>query len=614
MVMIMGGCTTTVPDLPDVLLITWDTVRADHVGEAWTPTWNQLAERAVVFSDARTPAPNTLPAHASIMTGEPPPAHGARDNGTWPVNESLTTVAERFRDAGWTTGAFVSASTLDSRNGIGRGFATYNDHIRPGAERVVARRDGIDTVEAAIDWLMDKPPEQPVFMWVHLFEPHRPWDSTQNPNQTDYQAAIRKTDKATARLMDVMDARNRLESSIIAITSDNGEGLGEHGEDSHGYLAYESTIRVPLLFWVGDSVSTAEATSPVTIGGPASLLDVATTLTSAAGLKPVGSSGIDLLSVVDSGFVPSRSLSVETVIPALEFDAAPIFGVINPTRAWYDTPDPERYHLDSDPKQLVNRYRAGDQNKAQAVFQKFPRRWPPTSDTTAPSAEEIEALESLGYTAKTTKNTAASISDPKSKIALFNLLTNPPQVPASELLKLADAMLEKHGMIPVLMLFKADIYDSLARPVDARAVVRLASTAHPADRDLHSEYLTRTRKLEELRRLADAIESELVEKPGDTATRRDLALTYHRLQRFESAEAVYRQLLSEDPAQDDVRVDLARMFASQERFDTALSTLAPALRRPDHSPGVDCLAGQVMSRGLGREKESTPLLKHCEVH
>ena len=205
--LIVGGCSPSAPVRPDVILLTWDTVRADHVGGDWTPTYNKLAERAVRFEEARTTAPITLPAHASMMTGELPPIHGARDNGTWPVVDGLPTLAERFRDAGWTTGAFVSASVLDSRYGIARGFSTYNDHIRPGKDRIVAHRTGAETVEHAIDWMMDKPSDQPLFLWVHLFDPHRPWDDPPGPDQTPYQTAISLADSATARLLDALEDR-----------------------------------------------------------------------------------------------------------------------------------------------------------------------------------------------------------------------------------------------------------------------------------------------------------------------------------------------------------------------------------------------------------------------
>ena len=186
---------------------------------------------------------------------------------------------------GWTTGAFISASVLDSRYGIARGFSTYNDHIRPGKDRVVAHRSGAETVEHAIDWLVDKPPTSLCFMGSPLRSSSAVGRIPQ-PDTTDYQAAIGLADAATGRLLDAMDARGRLESSIIALTSDHGEGLGEHGEETHGFFAYDSTMRVPLMVWVGSEVSTRGPTSAKTVPGQASILDIGATLLTASGLDP----------------------------------------------------------------------------------------------------------------------------------------------------------------------------------------------------------------------------------------------------------------------------------------------------------------------------------------
>jgi len=608
----MMGCSGQTPAQPDVLIVTWDTVRADHVGQAHTPTWNALSKRAAVFTEARTPAPITLPAHASLMTGVNPPAHGARDNGTWPVNMALPTLAERFRDAGWSTAAFVSASVLDSRYGISRGFSTYNDHISPGKNRVVAHRPGNQTVDHALDWLADKDDEQPVFLWVHLFDPHRPWDEVENGSHTPYQAAIGIADAATQRLLDGIDARGHRENSIVVLTSDHGEGLGDHGEETHGFFAYDSTVRVPLLLYLGDHIKTA-STKAVEVNGPASLLDIAPTLLSAVGLEPFPSDGMSLLPYIEGGPIESRTLSVETVTPALDFDAAPVFGVFDHNkRAWYDLPAAERYHLDSDPKQLVNRYRNDHQPIAAQIFEQFPRRWPPTTDPMALSEEDREALESLGYITRGETPTEVSTIDPKERIDLFNLLTQTPNENAMVLLEKTDAMVEQHGHVPALMLFKADLLDALARPVDALETVRRAAESHPQDRDLNGEHLTRSRKMEDLQQLALAIEQELKGNPKDLTTRRDMAITLHRLQRFQAAERMYRAILKDEPGSDDTRVDLARMLASQQRYDAALGTLAPALRRPGHTDAVDCMAGRLMSRGLGRPEEAQRLLTKCE--
>ena len=227
------------------------------------------------------------------------------------------------------------------------------------------------------------------------------------------------------------------------------------------------------------------------------------------------------------------------------------------------------------------------------------------------SDQDREALEALGYITRSEAPKAHSSVDAKDMVDLFNLLTNTPDEPPLVLIERANAMIETHGVVPALMLFKADLLDALARPVDALQTVKDASTAHPTDRDLSGEYSQRRRVLDELDRLATAIEDELTKNPSDLTAQRDLALTYHRLQRFQDAERLYRQILRKRPREDEVRIDMARMYASQQRYDVALGSLAPAMRRPDRSPAVDCMAGQLMKRGLGRDAEAEVLLKQC---
>ena len=593
-------------------MVTWGSVRADHVGEANTPTWNELALRSVVFSQARTPAPITLPAHASIMTGQNPPIHGVRNNGTWPLIESVPTLAERFKDAGWATGAFVSSTILDSRNGIARGFNTFNDHIRPTETRAAGRRSANETVTQALEWLTYREPEQPIFLWVHIHEPHIPSAKPKKENLSPYAAAIATADTNTGLLLDALEARGTIDDSIIVIASDHGEGLGEHGESSHGYFAYDSTVRVPMLLYIGDDVGET-ATTGTQVSGAVSLVDLAPTLLSAADLPPMQAAGINLLPYINGEPVPPRNLTVETVLPELEFDTAPIFGVYDKHQvSWYDLPEAERYRLDSDPKQLINRFHVNDTEKARNLFEQFDRRWPPEQNRQPLSEEEQETLEEMGYT-KPSENKAAIVrTDPKLRIGLFELLTQTPDEHAAQLLERANSAQQKYGPVPALMLFKADLLDAIGRPADALDTISLAAAKHPNDKELVEEKLQRSRRLSELRNLASAIQDELRKSPDDMVAQKDLALTLHRLQDFEGATARYRTILKEQPGDDDSRMALAQVYAAQGKYETALALLAPALQRPGHPDTVDCLAGRLMSRGMDRAKEAERLLNKCE--
>jgi choline-sulfatase len=271
------GSTSTPRNL---VLITIDTLRADRLGRGLAPSLDGLASTGVRFTNARTTVPLTQPAHVSMMTGLPPTVHGVRDNGLV-FGERLPTLATAFRNSGYRTGAFVGAYVLDRRFGLSRGFETYDDRVRrdPDAEaRLEADRRASEVVDAALAWL-DSVGQSPFFMWVHLYDPHAPYDPPSDfrgqPGGHPYDREVAYADAQIARLLDRLHERGLRESTVIAAAGDHGEGLGEHGEQTHGMLAYDSTLKVPLVV-VAPGLPASEIGSPVSlIDLPASLLRLA---------------------------------------------------------------------------------------------------------------------------------------------------------------------------------------------------------------------------------------------------------------------------------------------------------------------------------------------------
>ena len=294
-----GFARTAEPRPPDVLVVTWDTVRADRVGPdaavpGLTPNWDRLAAAGVRFDWARTPTPLTLVAHASLLTGLLPSRHGARENGLFVLDAGVATLAERLAARGWRSGAFVSAAVLDARYGLARGFEIYDDGVGGSETRHTAERTANETVDVALAWLGRVPEEQPVFTWVHLFGPHRPWQApapwrAAHPDD-GYAAEIAFTDAQTGRLLDGLRQLGRLDRSLVVMTSDHGEGLGQHGEASHGYFLYDSSVRVPLMMWAGTR-SGLELPAGRRVPDPVSLTDVAPTVADLLGLDPWSSDG-----------------------------------------------------------------------------------------------------------------------------------------------------------------------------------------------------------------------------------------------------------------------------------------------------------------------------------
>lgn len=245
---------------PDVVLVTVDTLRPDALG--WvagrnqTPVLDRLAATGAAFPAAVSPAPVTLPSHASMLTGLEPLRHGAVDNGR-PLPAEIPVLAERLRRAGWRTAAFVSGAPLTRPFGLDRGFDVYDDRLpHRGIERRAA-----DTAAAAVEWL-GRQTQSPVFMWVHFFDPHDPYEAAGPPSASAreaYEAEVRAVDTALAPLLGLP----RLADALVVMAADHGEGLGEHGEMTHGLFVYESTIAVPLVLRWPERIKPGRSSAPV---------------------------------------------------------------------------------------------------------------------------------------------------------------------------------------------------------------------------------------------------------------------------------------------------------------------------------------------------------------
>src|SRR5262245_50119282 len=283
-----------------VLLVTFDTTRADALGAygctpSVTPNLDRLASEGVVFEQAYTVAPLTVPAHASLLTGLVPPRHGVRDNGRSALPASADTLAEVLRARGFETAAFVSALVLDRGFGLDQGFERYDQP--PLVERVKGdekvERSARETTLAATRWLAERERGQPFFLWVHLYDAHNPYvpppDDLARAGGDAYRGEIAAVDDAVGVLLDALHARGLDSEPLIVLTADHGESLGEHGERIHGALCYEAAVRVPLVFRFPGA---PPMPGPVRL---ASLVDLFPTTLARLGVPiPAGLDGIDL--------------------------------------------------------------------------------------------------------------------------------------------------------------------------------------------------------------------------------------------------------------------------------------------------------------------------------
>jgi len=384
-----------------VLLVTLDTLRADRLAaEGPMPRLWALAGRAVRFDTAHSPVPLTLPAHATLLTGLGPQRHGVRDNIGYALDPQTPTVAAAFASAGRATGAFVGGYPLDRAFGLDRGFAVYDDRMtrapRDGRSGHTERR-AAEVVDAALTWL-DGLPAGPFFLWVHLFDPHDPYEAPPpfaGAHGHPYDDEVAYADHELGRLLDGVESR-RAEPLWIVVVGDHGEALGDHGEPTHGVFLYEETLRVPLVV-----VPPGETVARV-IGVPVSLEDLAPTLLEAAGLEPLeGVDGRSLLPLLregaQSGAWKARPLYLESIHGRRRFGWAPLAGFLDWPEKYVSAPRAELYDLERDPGERENRFTAERAGALERRLEAARGGEPAERAAEAGSGVDLERLASLGY-------------------------------------------------------------------------------------------------------------------------------------------------------------------------------------------------------------------------
>ncbi len=416
---------------PNVLLVTIDTLRADHVGAygdagASTPTLDGLARRGVRFETAVSHVPLTGPSHASILTGHTPAAHGFHNNGGFVLAPSLKTAAEDFHQAGYRTGAFVSGFPLDRRFGFDRGFERYDDHLPRGNDPrrtpyVERRADA--TTDVALRWLSSMRSgdgASPWFLWVHYYDPHAPYeppaDLASRFSASPYDGEIAFVDRQLARLLKTIQDAGALDDTVVLVTSDHGESLGEHGEATHGVFIYDATLRVPWIM-AGPGVAAGRVARTV-----ARSIDVLPTLLDYAGVAlPDGLEGRSMRPAADGREMPDAPSYAESLYTQLELGWAPLYGWRTAHYKFIDAPNPELYDLEHDASERNNQFvqhaeRADDFRRR---LRALANQVPPRDATAAPAdAQTVERLRSLGYVSggQAADPAGGSLRDPKDAI------------------------------------------------------------------------------------------------------------------------------------------------------------------------------------------------------
>ncbi|MBK9365802.1 MAG: sulfatase-like hydrolase/transferase [Deltaproteobacteria bacterium] len=412
------------PSRPNLLLVTFDTTRADAVNlsdpAGPTPTLAALAARGLWFERATSPVPLTLPAHASLLSGLEPLAHGARSNGVYVVDPAVETLAERLAQAGYHTAAAIGALPLAGRFGLNQGFARYDEGgftQRSQAATTFPERDA----EAVIRAALAEPLPEPWFLWVHFYDPHQPWITPTKPGESAYTAEIRATDAALGRLLGALGGEDEL---LVVVTADHGESLGEHGEATHGWFVHDATTRVPLVM-AGPGVPDHGA-----VGGDARLIDVAPTILDLLGLGAIGQ-GESLRPLWEEGPDPPRPVYGESVTAQESLGLAPIsalrVGDLRVVRSGRD----RLYDLSADPQELhdVSAERPEELARTQAALTAYVEAHTGPLAAAGPRALDAETqalLSQLGYVDAGVEETGGDLYDSLDLLAVHDQLSLSP--------------------------------------------------------------------------------------------------------------------------------------------------------------------------------------------
>jgi choline-sulfatase len=390
----------------NLVLLTLDTTRTDRLGTyggpaGATPALDALAARGTTFEQAVAQVPLTRPSHATIVTGLLPHRHGVWSNGPYRLEDRFDTLAERFRSAGWQTAAVVGSFVLARSFGLEQGFDLFDDEL-PDVQGADPERPAGAVVDRALRWMAESRLAPPFALWLHFYDPHEPY-APPEPFRgrfagDPYTAEVSAMDAAIGRLTAELARRGWLEETLIVAVGDHAEALGEHGEATHGYLVYESTLRVPLIM-AGPGIPAGAR-----VRGPVGLVDLMPTLVEAFGLaRPGGvTDGGSLWKGITRSQVLPRPVLFEHRSVWNQFGWAPLTGLRSGSWKLIDAPVPELFDLEADPQETQN-LAAAQPDRLERLRSEWQRRASRLESLEhrpqALSPEAEERLSALGYVA-----------------------------------------------------------------------------------------------------------------------------------------------------------------------------------------------------------------------
>ena len=437
----------------NVLLVTLDTTRADRIGcygyqEARTPNLDYLASNGVLFLNAYCQVPLTCPSHCSILTGTYPVYHQVRNNGTYYLSPELKTLAEALKEKGLKTAAFVSSFTVDSRFGLDQGFDIYSDQFSPDQtfKALNSERKAEKAFAPFSRWLEDNI-AGPFFAWVHFFDPHLPYDPPSPYREQfldePYDGEIAYMDVYIGKIVDRLREYNLLQHTLIILAGDHGEAFGEKQEKGHGVFVYESTMRVPLIFFSEQSLPKGKV-----VNSRVRLIDLMPSILDMLDVpQPEDIQGTSLLPYIEGKKKDDLSTYIESYYPRENYGWSELVGLIDGNWKYIKAPKEELYNLVQDPQEEENLIQVAGkiaQEKKEKLKNLIENSASPLIEGKRTlTAEEREKLRSLGYIGTSDTSSQGGLPDPKDKIEEFLLIQQAEKYEMEEKIEEAAAIYEK---------------------------------------------------------------------------------------------------------------------------------------------------------------------------
>ncbi len=579
-----------------IVLITIDTLRADSVTARLMPTLDALGRQAVVFDQAVTVAPLTLPAHASLLTAAYPPHHAVRDNQGFALPDDVSTLPMRLKARGYATGAFVSAVVLDHRSGLNRGFDVYDDEIQ-GPER-----PAVQTLARAERWV--DAAHGPFFLWVHLFEPHAPYRTG------SYEGEVRQVDQALADFFAHLRVRQGWNDLVVSVTADHGESLGEHGERTHGFFVYDSTLRIP---WILKAPGLPARRVPFLVR----IVDELPTVLDVAGValerdsKPP-SDGLSVRPFLGRNGLPGLEAYGETFLPLDQFGWSALRSIWTERWEYIDAPEPELYDREHDPHETTNLFashgpEAARLGKMLTAIAQSPRPQPKPAAADPALAERLMALGYVGYLPEAAPADERSRADPKAKLPVYNLAMAALELSergdvngALDKLKAAEQLDSTVAQIEFL---KGNLLGRVGRYAEAVAALERTVALDPAYTAARFKLALALLRTGRPDLAAEGLDEVVRQQPGNFRAWHNLATIAYSRGDLDRADALERKALALSPDYAEAWNALGAIALVQKRVDSAIEALTRATELdPRNAQAYQNLA--LALRASGRKGEA----------